>query len=526
MKIDIQGFKASVSSVSADLIQDEFASQSSNCIIEDGNISPLKSLASKGFTAGINDVSLSVVRARNGASKIVTSANTTHWVESPLAEDQFDRVYWTRENGAPQVAGYATMSTAYDLGIAKPVAAPNLSVSGGGDEANLVRAIFVEESQWGELSAPSSPSGAVMMVQGGTLTITLPNAPASGHWTHRLIFITDELGSFRFAGRIVNTQSTLSLSDLSNLGETLNQIDEGVLNTPPRASLRGLVQLPGGVLAGFDKNVVAFSRAYLPHAWPVDYEITIDGHIQAMAVAASGLVVLTDKKPYLIVGSDPAAMSAVQLDLTESCLSPKAVVDMGDYVIYPSANGLIAIAGQDNRNLSDSVIGRKAWDGIKSSSAVACNFDGKYWYFGDQGGFIFDPATNSYTDHDFTAKAVYADNLNGELLIHDGTTSLKVYARENLGGVASLWQSKRFYVGQRSSLSSVKINATAPVDFTLRYIDNETNVFSFEMSGVNAINPGQSVRLPVQRAEKIQFVLRSTGDIKRIQLASSMVELN
>lgn len=538
MKIDIQGFSAAVTAVSPELIPDNVATSANNVNLYAGRIEPIKQVVNISRPTALNVNAITRIRARDGISKLVDGSNSESLVESPLARDAFDRMYWTRDNGAPLVATYAQMeSLHYPLGIDPPSHAPSVSVSVPTPPAPvdgeptfepsdvyLARVVFVEESQWGELSAPSPASSAAMLREGGTLAIQLPSAPTSGHWTHRQVFMTDQLGSFRFVQRVAVSSQNLSLgidSVVSNLGEALNQIEEGVLNTPPRDSLRGLVSLPGGVLAGFDGNVVAFSRPYLPHAWPVDYELSLDGRIQGMAVAASGLVVITDKKPYLIVGGDPAGMSPIQLDITEPCFAPKAIVDMGAYVVYPSNNGLIAIAGQDNRNIMEQVIGQKDWDLIKHVGAIAVLFDGKYWYFSPTGqGFIFDPQTGSFSFHAINAAAAYADNLTGELFTVQGGQTYR-YSRDNPSSSSMSWQSKQFVIGSRGSMGALKINGGGSVDFTMDYMQGSDVIHQFS----STLPTNEPVRLPAVRAERIQFRVNSQHDISRIQVAASMREL-
>lgn len=525
MKIDIYNFKSAVTAIESELLPDEVATFANNAETIKGSIVPFKDLEAS-IEVGTTELTNSITRLlfRDGVNKMVSGESNERWVTSPLAQDDFDRIYLTSDNNPPQVGSYASIETIkHDLGIDAPTGTITIdSTLATGDDIQVTSVLFVEESEWGELSAPSEAALPFQLKEGGTITITMPNAPASGHWTHRRIYIADYSGNYRYHTTILNTALSLDLTmpfDESVLGEELDQIAENTVNSKPRAGMQGLTALPGGVLAGYENNVVCFSKAYLPHAWPVNYEITIDGNILAMASAASGLVVLTDKNPYLIVGGTPEAMSPMMLDITEPCFSPKAVADMGAFVIYPSNDGLLAIAGQDNRNIIEGVIDKDEWREYVDANAVACHFNGKYWYFTNNGGFVFDVTTGHYSKHDISAIACYADNLNDKIYLVNPSGNLVVYSRSNAAYKSFTWKSKVFTISEKAGLSCGVIDGVC--DYTVDYYRNNT-VFNSHTGTSNK----DAFRLPAFRADKVQITLTGESPVKRVQIASSMMELN
>lgn len=531
MKIDINAFKSAVTATIPELLSDGYASDATNVETINGAIQPLKQVEANADVATTNLTnSISRIVFRDNTSIVAQGINNERWAASPLAQDDYDRVYWTRDNGAPMTSSYAQFGTLnYELGIDKPASQISVSTaSSSGDELMKSNAIYVDVSEWGEVSQPCDPSSDFSILSNGSFALTLPAAPVSGHWVNRQIYIADYSGNYLYYATIPNTQSLVTINlpfDPASLVSELDQLVTGELNQKPRPGMQGLVSLPGGILAGYEKNVVCFSKAYLPHAWPSNYEITVDGNIKAIQAAASGLVVVTDKSPYLIAGASPGAMSPIQIDMIEPCFSPLAAVDMGAFVVYPSNDGLIAIAGQNNRNLIDGVIDKDEWRDYIKAGAVACAFNGKYWYFSDNGGFVFDIESQSYSKHDISAIAVHADHLNDQIYIVAPNGTLSTYSRSSLTSKTMTWVSKRYEVGDHTSFSSAKVSADGDTTIKIDYSYRDASQVSQTISFTHTAKPYEAFRLPANRADAVQITLTGSGSVKRVQLASSMQEL-
>ena len=526
MKIDIYNFKSAITAIEPELLSDDYATDTVNAETTKGSIEPIKLLESSNDVAVTSLTnSLTRISIRESVNKLVQGVDNESFVPSPLAQDDFDRVYITDNTNPPKVSAYQDIgSIEHGLGIDKP-GSPTVDTSlSTGDDSRTTQVIFVEESQYGELSEPCSPTSVFTLTEEGSFTINMPVAPALGSWVDRRIYIADFAGNYRYHSTVANTVASVVVTlpfDEDALAEELDQIAEGALNTKPRAGLKGLVQMPGGFLAGYEDNVICFSKAYLPHAWPVNYEITVDGVIKAIAVAASGLVVLTDKKPFLIAGGSPDAMYPVELDISEPLYSPNAVVDMGAYVIYPSSDGLISVAGQDNRNIINGVMDNDEWRNYLSEDAVACLFNGKYWYFTNNGGFVFDVQSGSFSRHSMSAVACYGDQMNDKIYLVNPSGSLDVYSRSNALSNTFTWVSKTFTLSSQG-LSCFKIDSEGATDVTVDYINNGSVITSYSVIAT----PYKASRLPAHRCQMLKVTVSSDAAVKRIQLASSMQELS
>lgn len=532
MRIEINGFGGLITKISPHLLPNEAAQAGQGFDVSSGSLRPSLGLVSR-TNAQVGGLSPSVTRFKKlkfrNAERWVSGSNGERWFVSPIIQDQFDRFYFTRNNGAPQM-GWVTAGgvQATDLGIAIPNG--TLSTTGGstGEFNVTTRYIYVLASQFGELSAPSQPSAPVSIDPSDVnVTITLNTVPSSAHWTEWRLYRQDQNGTYRFlTGKLIS--NGLVINDTipeSGLQEELNQLAEGELNEPPPETMRGLTLLPNGVFAGFEDQNVYFSKPYLPHAWPSSYRIAIDGKIVGMETSASGLVVVTDRKPYLIAGSDPSAMVAIELDMVEPCGNPDSIVDMGAYVIYASPNGLIAV-GTNAQNLTENIISRDDWANRISGGVKAVAYQGKYWMLSTSGYVLtFNPSNGAIEQFStgLTVNGLFADSVNNTLYLA-ATGGWQVFDGLTRSG-SFQWVSKDFVIGERQSLSSAKIMADGSVDIQLSYCAvNGSLIQSYSYTSI-----GDVFRLPPVRAYKVRLELSVSGNpdaqVHLIQLATMMREI-
>jgi hypothetical protein len=159
----------------------------------------------------------------------------------------------------------------------------------------------------------------------------------------------------------------------------------------------GLTAMPNGITAGFFGNTLCFSEAYLPHAWPEAYQLTTTYPIVGLSATDTGLIVLTEGKPYIVQGADPAGMVMNELDIAQSCLSKKSIVDMGGSVIYSSPDGLVGISQSGSRVLTDNIFTKEQWDDYSPSTVIGFRWEDRYVGFSSRSGdtapegFVLDP---------------------------------------------------------------------------------------------------------------------------------------
>ncbi|MDY7116607.1 hypothetical protein RAN53_09615 [Halomonas sp. SSL-5] len=442
MKLQHSAFRGELPILDARLLPENNAQVARNLYLRRGTLKPERA---PGAVTGLPAVAdpATLYRYPNG------NAGAGFWfvwgmgkqvdvVKSPLANDEWHRVYWTGD-GVPKVAGIdvATSgtppypSTAYTLGMPAPTSAPQVAapsnrvpLSDHPDTAVETAYVVTVVSAYGEEGPPSNPSAAIVrwdMVDeapaGGNVEITLPAAPSGAYnVTAKRLYRVESGGVYQFVAEV--SPGTSSYTD-SVPSESLGRALPSTEWDGPDARMIGLTALPNGILAGFFENTLCFSEAYLPHAWPVGYQLAFPDDIVAIASTAAGLVVVTEGQPHLVSGSSPEAMAQIELDVNQSCVSRRSLVDMGEFALYASPDGLVAAAGRDARVATREVMSREQWQALKPETIHAYRYDGRYLAFYESGCFTFTPG-EGIEFFDITASGGYYDIADDTLyLIQD-----------------------------------------------------------------------------------------------------------
>ena len=473
---------------------------------------------------------------------------------SPIADDQYRRVYWSgdsRDNGhllysyTPKLTNGAVFNPAtwYRVGVPAPTVAPIINSSSStftedeladlSDEARIYVYTYVTET--GEESAPSPASGMVYTPHDNStveigLLITDANASSGRVITKKRIYrsLTDSSGNadLYFVGEILAAADTFT-----------DTLDSHEINTQdplptiawdiPRQGMSGLGVTPKGVNYAFIGKIACFTVPYHPYAWPRDYEVTLQYDIVAMGHYENYILCATTGTPYIISGIDPSSTSVDELPLNEPCISKRSLVSMAKCVCYASPNGIVMAYGSTAKLVSDSFFDKDTWAALKPESIHAVEHRGKYLFFYDngtkKGAFLFDPLQvdfglieldiwfKSATRQHQTEQLFFLDNNNNVYQFDDTAAIKKPYT----------WRSKLFDVagdGARflacsviaDDYNNVKINIYS--DGALLYSKTVTNRKPFRL-------PNHSNHYDWQ----IEII--ATSVVRDVALAGSMLEL-
>jgi len=409
---------------------------------------------------------------------------------SSVPDDVYDRVFWTTSNGQPQQSSYTAIVTgggaypnaSYNLGIPAPADTFTLTAAGTGDEPIVQETrgyviTFVEETYAGS-NAPGfegPPSGPVLITIDVGQTVDLASLPGKPSGSNLIAFKriyrinTGTAGSeYQYVATIPVANTTYSDTVLNeNLGEVL-PVNNWIA---PPTTLRGLITLPSGSLAGFSGNVISFSVPYVPTAYPAEYDMAVDFPIVTIAGFGSGILVLTQGNPYVITGMTPGAMSIEKLELGTACVSAKGVVDFGDTIVYPSTRGLVAVGVQGITNLTEGLVNQKTWDAIHPATALASRHDSSYIAWTDNTQIIFNIKTGDYSLHSigWTPCAVFADPVDGALYLAKAETSNDGLYRWGTGATGTAtWKSKRFRTPMPVSMAAARVIAESYTSVTCK----------------------------------------------------------
>lgn len=422
--------------------------------------------------------------------------------------------------------------------------------------------VYTFVSAYSEEGPPSLASAVFDKVDGQTVQVTLPATSVSGtgrgnnNITHKRLYRSNtgsNTTAFQFVAEMTLGTTTYNDSlDNDELAEVIPSTywigppneDTG---TYPEGPMLGLTAMPNGIFAGFRGKRLCFSEAYMPHAWPVSYRITLEEEIVAIGMAGNGLIVTTKGTPYLVSGTDPRAMQVLRIEAAQACLNKASLVDMGDMVMYAGADGLVAAAGTDVQVITEGIISPQQWRTDYYPTALkGFRWEGKYVGLytsgSNYGGFIFDPRGGKNTLALLTqtsstdAAGGFTDPDDNELYLIINNTIKKFQ-----GGTTYqtfTWKSKEFVPPKPTSMGFLKVDAEGwPVtvkvygDGSLFYhatISTSGNAYavtgstpSFSATDI----PEPVVRLPATVASSFSIQIEAAKVVNEVCIAESIDEI-
>ena len=410
-------------------------------------------------------------------------------VPGPVADTTDFRVYYT-DGTAPKKTNWAMATTSgtgtkpfpdaqYNMGVPAPTTAPTLVKSGGSGTVHEDRAyVYTYISTFGsvlEESAPS-PAATVLTVEpNATVTVsafaTAPTTAAGYNITAIRIYrsVTSATSAvYLYVGTVSVTPSTGvasgSFADTvlaANLGVSLPSL----YYIPPPATLKGLIAMPNGILAGFTDNQVWFSEPYLPHAWPVGYMMTVGAPIVGLGVFGQTLVVCTTQTPYLITGSQPGAMSQEKVPLPEPCVSKKSITSDQFGVLYASPNGLVSIAPGTQDVISRALFTRDEWQTYIPSSLVGVIYQNMYLGFYQAGDtkaalILMRGDTPPLVNLDVAAQAVFVERSTANVyVVNPADNNIYQLDGDPVNNMFYEWKSKKFVLPNPLNFAVMKAQA-------------------------------------------------------------------
>lgn len=468
---DIAFFRGANRKTQPHLLELGQAQRAVNCRLQTGALAPFR-----GATV-IQAVSVP------GVKTIHRFGDTAFWfefaddvdvAEGPLPSDTETTTYFTGD-GAPAMtyAGLATSGSApypsnkYRLGVPAPASAVTVAATGTADpddatgESRVYTVTYVTAR--GEEGPPAPASGLVEVFDGQSVNVTnIPTAPAGNYnITHKRIYRTASASGdteYLFVAEIgVATTSYSDTLPTENLGEVLPSLDWN----PPPEDMQGLTALDGGVMAGFSGKELYLSEAYLPHAWP--YTLTMDQPIVGIVGIRGGVVVATMGQPVIVSFTSPAAASPDKIENPRACVSKRSMVDMGDFAVYATADGLVAVDGAGNAPvITAGVLDTYQWARFNPETLHAYRLHD--WYIGfyegedGDGGFAITARGDAFVELDFYAETGYSDPNDGGLyLVLDG--NIVRWDDDAANTLEYLWRSGEMLAEKPMNLAGARVDA-------------------------------------------------------------------
>ena len=516
-------------------LQDPQAQTALNADVFQGSLKPINNVGAAVTTLTKAGTPLTIYRF--GQNIISDTDYWFHWTtdvnvcRSQIAGDTSEWTFYTGD-GTPK-ATYSTIAlsgsdyptVSRPLGIPAPGNAPTVSVTGTPTEATdlpetrvYAYTVVNKESGYEFESAPSAASTDATVRLGQSVTVGgFASVPSGYTLTHRRIYRSTS-GTFLFVAEI--TIATLSYSD-SILAEDLGEQLPSLTWLPPPDTLKGLINLPGGVMAGFTGRDVYFCDPYHPHAWPVQYMQSLDFPVVGLGRMDTTLAVMTTGTPYFIQGSAPDAMVVVKSDLEQACASKRSIVSFNGTVIYASPDGLVSLSSNGSKLLTEKYFTRAQWQALfLPSSIYAYQHDMKYFGFYNNGvtsgGFIYDASTGEFVTHDIYVAAGYNDLQVDKLFLAGADRAVKVWGAGSLK--TAVWKSKKFTLPQVMSFSCAQLEAES-YPMTLKIYSAGSLVHT------QTVTSRVPFRLPVAESRDWEFQIEGSGEVFSMAVAQSFEEL-
>ena len=473
--VSIKTFGGIAPRIPARSLPDTAAQTATNCVVTNGALQPLAGVSAA--VATLTKVGTPATIYRFGQDTLSDSQYWFHWTtnvdvcRSQLAGDTSEWTFYT--DGTQPKATYSTIAlsgsnyptVSRPLGVPAPTNAltgtPGTAPDGTATPETRVYTYtnVSKEAGFEFESAPAGASADVTVVAGQPVTLAGFSAAPSGYnVTHRRIYRSTS-GVYLFVAEI--TAAATSFEDTVEAAALGEEIPSLTWSTPPD-DLQGLINLPGGMMAGFVGRDVYYCDPYHPHAWPVNYVQTVDYPVVGLGRMDTTLAVLTTGAPYFMQGSHPDSVVVVKSDVDQSCSSKRSIVSAAGAVIYASPDGLIMLSAGGSRILTDKLFTAAQWQAQFTPSSIHAYLqDRRYVAFytdgTNSGGFIYDLTTGEFSTHSVYATAGYADPQEDKLYLAFPDRSVKIWQRGD--PLTFTWRSKIFTMPVPTSMSFAKVSA-------------------------------------------------------------------
>ena len=383
------------------------------------------------------------------------------------------------------------------------------------------RVIYTYVTGRGEESAPSPVSIAVVCDQDDHAQIVIGAHPLNrdiGAWRSYRTNTGTAGAPFQFEGEYLITNKTVTVTTPSS---ELGEICPTTMWAEPPAKLRGLINMPNGIMAGFFDNTVCFCESFVPYAWPVGYQLTVPHPIVALGAFGQTLVVMHQGGVDYISGSDSASMS-IQKDVSkQACVSYRSIVSVEGGIIYASPDGLCLAAGQGVELITKNSFMRQEWQDINPASIIGGYSEQTYfggWSNGANNGvFMLHLPTLKITTINLQGSAVFSDTATDTLYLAQGTNVVALF-KGNDRRLAT-WRSKIAVMPKHLGYAWLTMESSFEHPVTVKWYVDAALVHTVVLTSRTP------VRLPAVRGLEHEIEVITKACWNCITLASSTQEL-
>lgn len=390
-------------------------------------------------------------------------------------------------------------------------------------------------NSYGDEGPPCEVSNKVTWLTGQVVVITTTETIPAGAYGLSAVRVyrlnRDASGSssqmqFVYETPVANLASMpTDAVDSAALGEVLQTTEwDGA-----PSGVTGLITLPNAGLACYTGNTLCLSVPGYPHAFPVGYRKTTERPIMGLVAFGNTVIALTTGVPEAVTFTDPGNSVPEKVPTGHACSSKRSVVDMGDFYMYASSEGLVAIGPGLNKITTADLFAREDWQAYKPDSISGYMWQGKYVGFYNTGavtaGFIYDPSNGDFQNLDFYATAGYRDTKTEILYLQIGA-DVKSFATS--ATPRTLDNVSRRETFKPTVFTAIKVLATAyPVTVDVKFpLARDTNGIAPQTQTVS-VTSSQPQRLAStdQLVDALECRVYGTKGCTAVYVASTIEEL-
>ena len=320
-------------------------------------------------------------------------ALSTTVVRSPVNDVDDARYYIADGLHPPRYTTYSRVVEGLPtllLGVPTPYRAPEVSAAGGWQLQEEIRSYtYTWVTKYLEEGPPAEPSAPVTARTDATWTIIVPPPRAEDTSQRELAFVNiyrtvtsaQNISVFYFVAQMP-IADTKYIDVLTNQQVLSHSPLPSTFWAAPPDKLGGLTTLPNGMIAGFVGQEIWYCEPFRPHAWPPQYQTSVDYNIVGMAALDQILVIGTDNLAYVATGVHPSAVSSRIVTGSEPCASQGSFAVVPQGVIYSSRHGLMLANTGGATNITKPFISADDWAKLINLNLIsAAILNGAYYAF-------------------------------------------------------------------------------------------------------------------------------------------------
>lgn len=387
MLFKISEFSGIVPKTAPDKLPAAGAEIATDCRLSSGSLEPWRGLLPvqrvRGLSSEIRRIFFYIAKGL-----LLTFTEDTDIVQSPIAQDQYGRLYFTDATNGARMAVQndivvdslgRTQINYRPLGLSAPTAKATLSGSGGSSTLNVARAlVYTFVSDIGEEGPPSPATDIVTMRYDDTVTVTglQTTIPTGESIVSKRLYLTS-VGTAGAAYQFWQ-EVDISVTTASGVigGLTLQETLPSTYWSAAPSGLQGLTPLAGKFMAAFRGNEIWFSEPYYPHAWPPGYMLTVDANIVGLGFDGSTLVVLTDTRVYLVTADTPSTATVSPYPDIIPCVSKRSIVSSPLGVFFAGEDGLYLANSSGATRYTAKYFTKPQWEALDPKSMHAAYQNG------------------------------------------------------------------------------------------------------------------------------------------------------